>query len=62
MLAIGSDWAVLCASIIPDEAERQHVLDRPAPLEAELVTIIPQSKSMVLRAMCSKFEMPKKPP
>ncbi len=27
MLAIGSDWAVLCDTIIPDEEERQHVLD-----------------------------------
>lgn len=27
MLAIGSDWAVVCADIIPDPEERMHVLD-----------------------------------
>ncbi len=27
MLAIGTQWAVVCDSIIPDAAERQHVLD-----------------------------------
>ena len=35
MLAIGSDWAVVCDSIIPDEEEREHVW-MPCRMEAAL--------------------------
>ena len=42
MLAIGSEWAVVCDAIIPDDAERQHVLDGLAAGGRTIVRITPE--------------------
>ena len=42
MLAIGTDWAVVCPDIIPDPTERQQVLDSLGRKGRTVVRIAPE--------------------